>query len=228
MELMCFNELPLIAAFFIGLMTAISPCPLTTNITAVAFISKKFSNNKHTLLVSFVYTLGRAITYILVASLIVLLGINVQAISLTLQQYGDKILGPLLIIIGLVMLDLLKFRFKSDFFNSLKNSLGNKGLLGGFLLGALFALAFCPFSAVMYFGLLIPLALSAGDSLIIPSMFALGTSLPVIIFSLILSVSVSKLSKVMNQVKLIELWTRRLVAVTFIVIGIYCLVSSFY
>jgi len=106
METMGSSSIPIIAAFFIGLMTAISPCPLATNITAIAYASKKIHNSKHTLLVGFLYTLGRMFTYVLIASLIVWFGLNTQVIALFLQKYGEKLLGLLLIIIGIVMLDI--------------------------------------------------------------------------------------------------------------------------
>lgn len=223
METMSMNSFPLIAAFFIGLMTALSPCPLATNITAIAYISKKIDNGKKTLLTGFIYTLGRMFTYVLLASLIVYIGVNVQAISFFLQKYGEKVLGPLLIFIGLVMLNLIKFpSFKSgDQLNRIKEKLSEKGYLGSFLLGVLFALAFCPFSAVLFFGMLIPLALRYSDAFLIPSIFSLATGFPVIIFAFILTYSVSKLGKIMGKVQTFEKYMRYVIAGVFVVVGIY-------
>jgi cytochrome c biogenesis protein CcdA len=226
MEAMGTSSIPIVAAFFIGLMTAISPCPLATNITAIAYASKRIDNSKHTLLVGFLYTLGRMFTYVVIASLIVWVGVNTQAISLFLQKYGDKILGPLLIIIGVVMLDIIKLKFiqKNDKLSALKEKLANKGFLGAFLLGVIFALAFCPFSAVLFFGMLIPLAIKAGDGFIIPAVFAFATGFPVIIFSFILVKSVNKLGSVMNKIQTFEIYMRRIIAVIFILVGIYYVV----
>jgi cytochrome c biogenesis protein CcdA len=223
MEAMGTSSIPIVAAFFIGLMTAISPCPLATNITAIAYASKRIGNSKHTLLVGFLYTLGRMFTYVSIASLIVLAGVNTQAIALFLQKYGEKILGPFLILIGVLMLDVIKLNFsqKSDKLGALKEKLAKKGFIGAFLLGVVFALAFCPFSAVLFFGMLIPLAVKAGDGFIIPSVFAFATGLPVIVFSFILVKSVNKLGAVMNKVQAFELWMRRIIAVGFILVGIY-------
>ena len=223
MEAMSMNSFPLIAAFFIGLMTALSPCPLATNITAIAYISKKIGNGKKTLLTGFVYTLGRMFTYVLLASLIVYVGINVQAISLFLQKYGERILGPLLILFGLIMLNIIKLpSLKSgERINKIKEKLSEKGYLGSFLLGVLFALAFCPFSAVLFFGMLIPLALRFSDGILIPSIFALATGLPVIIFAFILTFSVSKLGRVMNKVQTFEKYMRYAIAIIFLLVGVY-------
>lgn len=223
MEAMSMNSFPLIAAFFIGLMTALSPCPLATNITAIAYISKKIGDGKKTLLTGFVYTLGRMFTYVLLASLIVYIGVNVQAISLFLQKYGERILGPLLIAMGLVMLNIIKLpSLKSgERINRIKERLSERGYLGSFLLGVLFALAFCPFSAVLFFGMLIPLALKYSDGILIPSIFSLATGLPVIIFAFILTFSVSKLGSVMKGVQNFEKYMRYAIALIFLVVGIY-------
>lgn len=227
MELMSTSEIPIIAAFFIGLMTAFSPCPLATNITAIAYVSKQ---NKKIVLNGLMYTLGRALTYTLIASLIVLLGVNIQIISFTLQTYGDKIVGPLLVFIGLIMLDVIKFKFKSgsNKFSRIKESLAKKGYIGSFILGIVLALAFCPFSGVLYFGMLVPLALSIKDPLLTPLSFSFGTGLPVIILSFILAKSIKKLGEAMNKIQTVELWVRRIVSVIFLVIGTYYTLLSFY
>jgi cytochrome c biogenesis protein CcdA len=223
MEAMGTSNIPILAAFFIGLMTAISPCPLATNITAIAYTSKRIGNSKYTLLVGFLYTLGRMFTYVILASLIVWIGVNTQTISLFLQKYGARILGPLLILIGLLLLNVIKMpSFRSgERINKIKERLSEKGYFGAFLLGVLFALAFCPFSAVLFFGMLIPLALKAGDFLIIPAVFAFATGLPVIIFSFVLVYGVSKLGTIMNNVQTFEKWTRTIVSLIFLVIGVY-------
>jgi cytochrome c-type biogenesis protein len=238
MEVMGTSSFPLLAAFFIGLMTAISPCPLATNITAIAYVSKKLDSGKHTILVGIFYTLGRMFTYVVVASLIVWFGLNMQFVSLSLQKYGSIVLGPLLIVIGIVMLDIIKmnkiFRFKDSVaekksqLSKIKETLAKKGLLGSFLLGIIFAMAFCPFSAVLFFGMLIPIAIKAGDGIIIPSIFALATGLPVIIFAFILAYGIGRLGNIMNKVQTFEKWTRKIAAIVFVIIGVYYTLKLFF
>ena len=230
METMGTNSTPVIAAFFLGLMTAISPCPLATNIASIAYISRNIgSSSKHTLCVGFLYTFGRMVAYIAIAFLIVFIGSNIQLISLELQKYGTYIIGPFLIIAGFIMLDLIRFNFsvKNNRIDSLQKKLSGNGLLGGFLMGMVFALTFCPLSAVFFFGMLIPLSLKTGDPLILPSLFAFGTGLPVIIFSFILAYSVSKLAKVVDKVQIFEMWTRKLVSLIFIIIGTYYSINQY-
>lgn len=221
MEAMSTNNFPLIAAFFIGLMVAISPCPLATNITAIAYISKKIESGKKTILTGFVYTLGRMFTYVVLAFLIVYIGVNVQSISLFLQKYGEKILGPLLIFVGFVMLNIIKLpSLKSGKqIDKLKENLSDRGYFGVFTLGMLFAMGFCPISAVLFFGMLIPLAMKFSDGILIPSIFSFATGLPVIIFSFILTYSFSKLGKIMNKIQIFEKWMRYVVAIIFIIVG---------
>jgi cytochrome c biogenesis protein CcdA len=227
MEAMGTSGVPVIAAFFIGLLMAISPCPLATNIAAIAYVSKHIANSRHTLLVGFFYSLGRVIAYVAIAAVIVFLGLNVQFIALFLQQYGELIIGPLLIVIGILMLDIIPLSSLSGSnpFSAtmvrVSERLSTKGYTGSFLLGMIFALSFCPLSAVLFFGMLIPLALKTGDAIIVPASFAIATALPVIIFSLILATSASKVGPMMKKVTDAEFWLQRAVAVVFIAVGIY-------
>lgn len=221
------NPVPVIAAFFLGLMTAISPCPLATNITAIAFISKKIDNSRHTLLSGFVYTLGRIAAYIAVASVIVFFGMNIRFIALGLQHYGELLLGPFLVLCGIYLLDIFHFdRLPGgDWFSGLTSGisgrLADKGYLGAFLLGMIFALSFCPFSAVLFFAMLIPLALAAGDPVIIPAVFAIATGLPVIVISYLVVKGVGKCSGIVQKVGVAEVWMQRAVAVVFLIVGVY-------
>jgi cytochrome c-type biogenesis protein len=224
------NPVPLIAAFFIGLMTAISPCPLATNITAIAFISKKIDNSRHTLLAGSVYTLGRMAVYIAVASVIVFFGMNIQFIALGLQHYGELLLGPFLVLCGIYLLDIIQLDrvpggdWFSGFTSGISGRLADKGYLGAFLLGVIFALSFCPFSAVLFFAMLIPLALAAGDPVIIPAVFAIATGLPVIVISYLLVKGVGKCSGIVQKIGVAEIWIRRVVAAVFVLVGVYYII----
>ncbi len=227
MEAMGTSNIPVIAAFFIGLMMALSPCPLATNITAIAYISRRLDRGRKTFLVGLAYALGRTLTYVTLASLIVWFGLNIQIVSLTLQRYGEKLLGPLLIVIGVVMLDFFKIRLfdGSKWLNKVKEKLSEKGFLGSFLLGVLFALTFCPFSAVLFFGMLVPLAIKSGDGLVIPAVFSIATSLPVIIFSVLLALGISTIGVLVNKLQVFERWVRLSAGVIFILVGAHYVLS---
>jgi len=217
-------NIPLLTAFLIGILTSISPCPLATNITAIAYISKDIKTPRHTLLNGLFYTIGRGITYTVLATLIYF-GLSSFQVSRIFQGWGDKILGSVLIIIGLIMFGVIKLDFgsKNEKIEKLKEYLTSKGYLGSMLLGMLFALAFCPYSGVLFFGVLIPLVLKSREALLLPPFFALGTGIPVIIFSFIIAFSMKKMSQAFAIVSKVEKVTRFVVASTFILVGIYYL-----
>ncbi|MDD1658240.1 MAG: aromatic aminobenezylarsenical efflux permease ArsG family transporter [Methanomicrobiales archaeon] len=226
MEALGTTGIPLVAAFFIGLAMAFAPCPLATNITAIAYISRKIGNARHTLLVGTLYSLGRMAAYIGLAALIVYCGLNIQAISSFLREYGEMLIGPFLVIMGILMLEIVEIPLPkgNSWLQHLEIFLGEQGYAGGFLLGVIFALAFCPFSAVLFFGMLIPLALKTGDALLVPAVFSIATALPVLIISLVLAQGVNRVSGMMSTAQKMEKWTKWAVAAVFIVVGTYYII----
>lgn len=217
-------NIPILSAFLLGILTSISPCPLATNITAIAFISREIKTAKHTILSGLFYTIGRGISYTLLATLIYF-GFSSFKISSLFQGWGDKVLGPILIIIGLVMFGVIKINIKNNnqSIEKVKIWLSNRGYLGSLALGMLFALAFCPYSGVLFFGVLMPLTIKSVEGLLLPPLFALGTGLPVIIFSFLIAFSMGIVGRAFQAVQKIEKWIRYFVALIFIIAGIYYL-----
>ncbi len=215
---------PLFSAFVLGVMTSISPCPLATNITAIAYISKDIKTTKHTLLNGLAYTLGRAISYTLLATLIYF-GLSTFTIANIFQGWGDKFLGIILILISLTMFGIIKINLisKNENVDKIKEWLARKGFVGALFLGMIFALAFCPYSGVLFFGILIPLVLTSTEGLLLPPLFAIGTGLPVVLFSFILAFGVEKVGKIYNAMSKIEKVMRYGVATIFLLAGIYYL-----
>ena len=216
------KDFPILAAFALGLLTAIAPCPLATNITATAFIAKTISNKQKVLLSGFLYTFGRIFSYTLI-SMIIYFGASKFHVAKLFQSNGEKFIGPIMIIIGLIMLDVIKFNFikGSNLTDKLAEKFKNHGLLGSFLLGALFAMAFCPYSGALYFGILIPMTLKASSGLLLPVVFSIGTGLPVIFFSFVIAFSMNKLGKYFKTITFIEKIMRFIAASTFILTGLY-------
>lgn len=221
------SSLPWLTALVLGLMTAISPCPLATNITAVGFISKDIQNKNRVFLNGLFYTLGRAVSYTGIA-LIIFMGVDQFKFSGFFQRYGEKFIGPLLILIGFFMLDVIKINFPG--LSKLTSGMQEKkkwSFWDATLLGMLFALAFCPYSGVLYFGMLIPITVSSASGLYLPIVFAIATGIPVIIFSWLLAYTLSGIGSVYNKIKIFELWFRRIIAVLFIIVGIYYILRVF-
>lgn len=219
---------PVWSALLLGLMTAISPCPLATNITAIGFIGKDLENRNRVFISGLVYTLGRMFAYTALAGLFFLGGEKVH-LSKLFQQYGEKVIGPLLIVIGIFMLGLVKLNFPAfSRFSDRFQQKSKHSFLDVFLLGVVFALAFCPYSGVLYFGMLIPLTLSSSAGMLLPPVFALATGIPVVIFAWLVAYMLSGVGKLYNGLKTFEIWFRRVVAVLFILVGIYYILQVFF
>ena len=215
------SSAPAWSALILGLLTAISPCPLATNITAMGFISKDLDNRNRVFYNGILYTIGRVVSYTLLA-FIIYLGADQFKVSSFFQQYGEKLIGPLLIIIGLFMVGIIRFNFPG--FSKITNKFHQKAKhsnLDVFLLGIVFALAFCPYSGVLYFGMLIPMTIQSASGLFLPAIFALATGIPVIVFAWLLAYTVSGVGKLYNRLKTFEVWFRRIISIAFISTGIY-------
>jgi sulfite exporter TauE/SafE len=215
------STFPLSTAFILGLMTAVSPCPLATNITAIGFIGKDIENRNKVFYNGLFYTLGRALAYTLLAA-ILMFGADKFKVSGFFQQYGERFIGPLLIVVGLLMLDVLKVQFPPLL--SLSGRMHKKGI-GSYwdvlLLGVVFALAFCPYSGVLYFGMLIPMTVSSSEGILLPVVFAIATGIPVIVFAWLLAYSISGVGNLYKKIKVFEVWFRRIIAVLFLAVGGY-------
>ena len=216
------------SALWLGILTAISPCPLATNVAAISFISKNIKSPFKTVLAGCLYTAGRVLTYV-VLGFVVLSGLlAVPSVAIFLQHSINKFIGPLLIIIGLILLNIvmLNFSFGVDE-NKFKKIAENSSFLGAFLLGVVFALSFCPISAALFFGSLVSLSIEYNSRLILPTMYGLGTGFPVVIFAVVVAFSIHKLGEIYNNIVKFEFWFRKITGVIFILAGIYFIVIHF-
>lgn len=215
------SELPILTAFLLGLMTAISPCPMATNITAIGYIGKDMKSSKRVFVNGLLYTLGRSISYTAIG-LLFFFGASRFEFAGFIQEWGEKVIGPILIVIGLFMLGVIKLNIPGlDGLNKNMEERAQKGFWGVLLLGIVFALAFCPYSGVLYFGMLIPMTVSSVSGLYLPIVFALGTGIPVILFAWLIAFSVSSIGNTYNKIRSFEKWFRRTVAILFIGVGLY-------
>ncbi|MDH6357718.1 cytochrome c-type biogenesis protein [Parabacteroides sp. PF5-9] len=221
------SNFPLLTAFLLGIMTAISPCPLATNITATAYLSKDIGDKRRVMFNGVFYTLGRMFTYT-VLGLIFYFGASQFQVAKLLQNVGGMWLGIALVIIGIFMLDIIKIKLPgmNKLTSKIENKEGKKTYLDAFLLGLLFALAFCPYSGVLYFGGLIPMTIASPSGLLLPPVFAIATGLPVIIIAWLLAYSVSNVGKFYNKMSVFQKWFKWIVAAIFIVVGIYYIITG--
>lgn len=225
------SHIPLVTAFVLGLLTAISPCPLATNITAVGYISKDIKTKNKVFRNGILYTLGRIVSYTVLGVVLIFIlksGSNFYGVQKFIARHGEMIIGPMLLLIGLFILvgnklNLPKFGFSTHQPEKYKE----KGGLGAFMLGVFFALAFCPTSGVFYFGMLIPMSATERGGYFLPAIFAFATALPVIIVAWIIAHGIAGVGKFYTSMQLFEKWFRIVVAMLFIVIGLFYTVRYF-
>ena len=219
-------NIPALSALLLGLITAISPCPMATNIAAIAYVSRRVKERRYAIITGTLYTLGRMFSYSIIGTLIIVAGLEVPGVASFLQDFGEQVLGPLLIVVGVIMLNInrMPFSLGGGRLSSIGGKVANWGMIGGFLLGALFALAFCPYSAVLFFGVLIPLSLKSAGGVTLPAVFAIGTGLPVLVFGVLISLGVARVSTWLNAVTRAEKIIRVAVSIIFIGVGIYFVV----
>lgn len=215
---------PIVTAFLLGLLTAISPCPLATNITAIGFISKDIESRHKVFLNGILYTFGRIVAYVGIAMIIVPLlreGSSVYAIQKAISNYGEMLIAPALILIGLFMLFQDKINLPKFGFSGNAEGIARRGWWSALLLGILFAMAFCPTSGVFYFGMLMPLSAAEAEGYLLPIVFAIATGLPVVVVAWILAYSVSGLGKFYKRMQVFQKWMNLIIAILFIAVGTY-------
>ena len=218
------SEVPVLTAFLLGLLTAVSPCPLATNITAIGFISKDIESKDRTFLLGILYTIGRMVAYSLLGALLIWMlrrGFDTFDLQSKVSQWGEMLLSPVLIVMGLVMLFGDRLPLSGFGLNASEKSGRLRGAWGSLLLGILFAMALCPTSGIFYFGMLIPMSASATGGYALPAVYALATGLPVVIVAWIIAYSIGNIAGFYKKMQVFQKWLNRMVAVLFIIVGIY-------
>jgi cytochrome c-type biogenesis protein len=210
------------SALWLGILTSISPCPLATNIAAISYIGKRVDNPRRVFLSGIMYTLGRMVAYLGLGILIIASAMSIPRLSFFLQSYLNRFLGPLLILVGIFLLGAFQFTLPGGGISTkMQNRVERYGIWGAGLLGIMFALSFCPVSAALFFGSLIPLSVKHNSGFMLPSIYGIGTALPVIVFAFILGFGTHFLSQAFNKITWFERWARRVTGVIFILVGIY-------
>ncbi|MGX9726404.1 MAG: aromatic aminobenezylarsenical efflux permease ArsG family transporter [Candidatus Electronema sp. VV] len=218
---------PLASAFWLGILTSISPCPLTTNIAAISYVGRRVGRPASVLQAGLLYTAGRALAYLLLGVLLVGSLLSAPSLSQVLQKHMNMALGPVLILAGLILLEVIRLPTGKGggLSAALQNKADSLGIGGAGLLGMVFALSFCPTSAALFFGSLLPLAVQQQSSLLIPGIYGLATGLPVLLFALLLAFGTNKVAQAFNRITAFERWARRLTGVLFLLVGgYYCAV----
>ncbi|QQE11029.1 sulfite exporter TauE/SafE family protein [Planctomycetota bacterium] len=219
----------IITALWLGLITAISPCPLATNIAAISFLGRKTGDKRHVLGSGLLYSMGRTLAYVGIGSIITGGLLSSTDVSLFLQKYMNEALGPILILLGLVLLGWLGTSFSLRLGTSMMQKKANEGgMIWALPMGALFAISFCPVSAGLFFGGLLPLALKEQSTFTLPIVYGIGTAFPVVVFAFIIAFSSAFVGKVFNKLTKIEIWMRYFAGTAFILAGVYYCLTHIY
>jgi cytochrome c-type biogenesis protein len=209
------------SAMWLGILTSISPCPLATNVAAMSFVGRGIGSPRRVVLTGVFYTMGRMFAYAALAALLISSVLAVPEVSFFLEMNMNKVLGPLLVVVGLLLLDALPFRFSTSLLtDGIQRRAERWGLLGSGLLGVVFAMSFCPVSAALYFGSLLPLAMAHGSAVALPSVYGIGTGLPVFGFAVLLALGAQRVSMAFNRLTQFEKWARRITGVVFVLVGL--------
>jgi len=209
-------------ALWLGILTSISPCPLASNVAAVSFLSKRITHPVVVFISGLVYTLGRMVSYAVIGWVIINSFFSVPQAAQFLQKYMNKILGPFLIVGGLILLGVINLQFSGIRLSEKgRNKLAETGVIGSFLLGFIFAFSFCPVAAALFFGSLIPLALNSKAGVLLPFIYGVGTGLPVLIFAVAIAFGVTSFSQWFGRIAKIECYARLLTGVIFMLAGAY-------
>ena len=215
-------SLGIASAFWLGILTSISPCPLATNVAAISYISRRVGNTRQVFLTGLLYALGRTLAYLALGALLVAAVLSVPELSLFLRKYMNKLLGPILILVAMFLLELISFRFSgSGVSERMQKRVDALGIWGALLLGVVFALSFCPVSAALFFGSLISLSIKLNSAIALPAVYGVGTALPVLIFAVLIAFSAKSVGTAFNRLAQMEWWARRITGGIFLAVGIF-------
>lgn len=209
-------------ALWLGLLTAISPCPLTTNVAAMSFVGRRVGSTRSVLAAGAAYTLGRTLAYVILGVVVAAGLVAAPGLSVFLQTYGNKLLGPGLVLVGMVLLEMLVWDATFGLGGEgMKAKAGEGGAAGAAALGFVFALSFCPPSAALFFGSLVPLAVRTGSTVLLPLVYGVGTGLPVLVFAVALARGAGAVASAFGRIQAFEWWARRVTGVVFVGAGVY-------
>ena len=210
------------SALWLGVLTSISPCPMASNIAAVSFLAKKVLQPKIVFISGAAYTLGRMAAYAVIGWIIISSFLSVPQVAQFLQKYMGKALGPILVFTGLILFFKIKLNFsRLSISQEYQSKLVDSGVAGAFILGFILALAFCPVSAALFFGSLIPLALSSKTGSLLPLVYGVGTGLPVLVFAVVIALGVKLSKNTFSNINTVELYARKITGVIFLIAGLY-------
>lgn len=223
-------NIPLLSALLFGLMGALAPCQLSTNVAALAFVTRSENESRRTGWQVLAFVAGKVTVYALIGGLVVASSLRINQVSETVIPVvvlARRALGPLLIVVGLFMLGVLRLHVSvgANASRRLEQWVGEKhGLLPSYLLGVAFSFTFCPTLFMLFFGLTVPLAIASPAGVVLPGVFAVGTVLPVLVLAGVVASGRVALTHSLKRIRRANALLQRFAAVVLIVVGLHELV----
>ena len=208
--------------FWYGVLTAVSPCLMATTVAAITFIARRVDKPKYVLASGLFYMGGQAAAYVVMSALLVTSLLSAPVVSSWLHTYLLNFMGPILILTGMFLLELLSVQFGRGRLKEIAQKRAETGgMWAAALLGILFAMSFCPTTAALFFGRLVPRALEFESPVFLPLVYSAGVAVPVLVFALLLALAANKVAKVFEQVGRVERWARYATGTVFLLVGVY-------
>ena len=209
-------------AAWLGVLTAVSPCLMACNVTAITFIARRVGNPRHAFISGLFYVAGQALAYVVLAALLVTSLLSVPLVSQWLQEYMIALLGPILILASIFLFELIDVQFGSGKMKQwIQDRVGVYGFWAAALLGIVFAMSFCPTTAALFFGSLIPLAVTHESPLVLPLAYAGGVALPVLVFGVLIAFAADRVSATFERIGRVERWARYATGGVFLTAGLF-------
>lgn len=211
-----------VTAAWLGLLTAISPCPLATNIAAISYLGRHAGRPTRALSSGVAYLFGRTLCYTALAAALAAGLLAATSASAAFSRFVGLLLGPVLVVAGAMLLEILPVPSFGGSAGTFTERLGRRGdAMGALLLGVVFALSFCPTSAALFFGSLVPLATKAESLFLVPTVFGISTGVPVLVFAVLIAAGGHGLGKAFDRLAAIEKWLRIGTGLVLIGVGLY-------
>ena len=219
-------NLPVLSALIFGLLGAFAPCQLSTGLAAISYVSRRAGEPRQMWVQTLAYLAGKASVHLVLGGVLVVAGLELGEIANTavpLATLARKLMGPLLIVVGLFLAGALKLRFSigQQLSAEIERRMGGQtGVVPAFLLGTAFAFTFCPTLFWLFFGLTIPLAFASPGGLVLPGVFAVGTTLPLLAFAVLLTAGIVDVRRLIRRIRSFDTWAQRVVGLLFVLIGV--------
>ncbi|MBU9714797.1 sulfite exporter TauE/SafE family protein [Evansella tamaricis] len=212
------ESIPILFALLLGVVGALAPCQFSSNVSAITLYGTNSLNKGISWSDTIFFILGKVMAFSGLGLIVFLLGQEFQQQLPIFFEYFRKLLGPILIIIGIYMLGFFTMRWTIRLWKKSEDK-QQQGKWGAFMLGFSFSLGFCPTMFLLFFILLMPMTLSTAYGAVLPSLFAIGTAIPFLL-TIVIIWYLGLGGKMMKKGRKLGLTIQKIAGSLMIIIGI--------